>query len=226
MKLSLLVLSLIIFIFDVNVTLTCPLYTSGNVTWLKNDVILQNGNKYVMNHANKTMTINMNPFASESDLGPYKCIFLDSFFSFILKSPPTMLKAPKHLSLTDGNDLHLECFGYSYPPPARVKWSKDGGPEMTSLSDPRAVASLENKVNIGIGRLLISGVATSDQGLYSCTLENSVGGNSSEIMVRINSKYAALWPFIGILVEVVAIIIIIVIVGRKKARSKVDNKEN
>lgn len=68
-------------------------------------------------------------------------------------------------------------------------------------------------------------VTDGDKGTYSCDTGNPVGVASQSIELKVKDKLAALWPFLGIVAEVVILCAIIFIYERRRNKSMVDEEE-
>ncbi|VDI12888.1 Hypothetical predicted protein [Mytilus galloprovincialis] len=99
-----------------------------------------------------------------------------------------------------------------------VTWYRDG----VSLNDDRIV--LSNTQGKRDGSLQISPVKTSDRGHYTCSASWSIGRKSFTTLVRVREKLAPLWPFIGIVLEVLVLVLIIMFC--KDNKKKTDRKSS
>lgn len=143
----------------------------------------------------------------------------------ILEADPFVLSFEKSKNLIEEDKLELQCKVYGYPP-STVSWFKDG----KELNDSRATTSdLEGHKN---ARLVIEKVNFEDAGDYNCTAYSSElkSSDSKVIVVRVKDKLAALWPFLGIVAEVLVLCFIIFIYEKRRNKqaqqAENDHQEN
>lgn len=61
----------------------------------------------------------------------------------------------------------------------------------------------------------------SDAGEYACTGTNDIGSHTDKILLRVRSRFAALWPFLGIVAEVIILVTIIFIYEKRRKPDEV-----
>lgn len=171
--------------------------------------------KYTVSKENNTLTI---IYVGEDDLGDYQCVFMmASGINFtgtaVLEAEPRVHRFAKSKNLVQGDPLQLDCHAYGYPEPT-VSWEKDG--VVINSTDDRV--SFKEYNGIENATLRIEDLDYPDRATYTCIASNVHGDDTTEILVRVKDKLAALWPFLGICVEVAILCIIIFIYERRRAK--------
>lgn len=73
--------------------------------------------------------------------------------------------------------------------------------------------------------LVINEVQEEDRGDYTCSASNVFGEASSTVAVRVKDRLAALWPFIGIVIEVIVLCAIIFVCERRRSKTVEEEDE-
>ncbi len=60
-------------------------------------------------------------------------------------------------------------------------------------------------------------------GMYQCQGTNEIGSASDKIQLRVRSQLAALWPFLGIVAEVIILITIIFIYEKRRKPDEISD---
>lgn len=133
---------------------------------------------------------------------------------------------PEKLSITEttGGNAKLRCqllFGTDAP---AWSWTKDLNETSLSNDDSYQIDSNATETT-----LTIKNVNDAHKGEYQCVLTNKHGKHSENINLRVKSALAALWPFLGIVAEVVVLCIIILSYetrcGKKKNTEEDENEQ-
>ena len=100
----------------------------------------------------------------------------------------------QEFNITEGSNGSITCTATGYPVPT-VVWQNSNG---SSLSNNRLVSSNPVISSTGVGNvssvsveLMVIGVMRVDTGMYRCSANNSVGSNTSSIIITVQCKYNA-----------------------------------
>jgi len=189
--------------------------------WMKNHTMVAEvselKDRYQEYEGNYTLEI---PKAKRRDNGLYNCVFKideqDFSIDVHMNMAPWIESMEKSRNLVQGDKLHLECKVQSHPY-AMVSWKKDNE---TFKKEANRVFLDNNRT------LIIYDLQFSDRGDYTCVATNNVNSTSMTVLVRVKDKLAALWPFLGIVAEVVILCIIIFICEKRRSKEMEDEYEN
>ncbi|KAK3576122.1 hypothetical protein CHS0354_028021 [Potamilus streckersoni] len=209
-------------ILECNASGMNPSDTSFTVTtkWLKvsegNKQFLENSTKYTIFTENRTLEI-LNPV--REDAGEYRCVFVfnkedkasyQEVYSqpFNVKAAPKIETHDKNKNLVQEDTLELRCTASGFPKPT-ITWKKDG----QALNQTERIHPKEE-------RLVIYNLGFDDKGEYQCIASHGEFNDtaSATMLVRVKDKLAALWPFLGIVAEVIVLCIIIFIYEKKRSK--------
>ncbi|XP_050716792.1 basigin-like [Eriocheir sinensis] len=161
----------------------------------------------------------------EGDIGEYTCkhgsMLEPKTFNVVALSLQKRL--PKSTTVLENDKLSLTCQVDGKPHPT-IQWLKDGEPAQESVNSSRLVLS-ENEAGISNGSLLINPVLKSDSGNYICLISQYSIQLNTTTEVRVKDIYAALWPFLGIVAEVVILCTIIYIHERRRIRKNLEEAD-
>lgn len=90
---------------------------------------------------------------------------------------------------------------------------------ITNGTDRYEIKSTPNRTTLTIDDLDI----TMDIGDYICYGTSEVGSTSDKVHLRVRSRLAALWPFLGVVAEVIILVSIIFIYEKRRKPDEIND---
>jgi hypothetical protein len=140
----------------------------------------------------------------------------------IITPPKLYVSDKKSETQTEGMDVEFECklvAGYQHDQPLEWKWFA-GANEILNKTNKYEITISVNKSS---SRLSVRSVTQQDNGKIKCVPTNGLGKDEQEVLLRVKNTLAALWPFIGIIIEV-AVLCVIILVFEKKCGKKAEDE--
>ncbi|XP_036994968.2 basigin [Artibeus jamaicensis] len=187
--------------------------------WMKGDIVLKEDEL-------RSRTTQFEVDTDESS-GQYFCIFLPELgrTSLGVKGPPKIKAVKKSEHATEGEMVVLTCKSESFPPVTEWVWYKiteAGDQVLTNNSQNKFVVSSDTKTELHMQNLDLE----ADPGQYVCNGTSTEGTDQVIITLRVRNHLAALWPFLGIVAEVLVLVIIIFIYEKRRKSDDILDDED
>jgi len=213
-------------VLSCNITVTEPMSIKGS-HWLYNGKVIDESTS---TEGTPSTTLTLKKITTSTG-GKYECVFETSGSpvakTIEVKTSPHV-QAYKHAEHGNENDKAvLACVSHGYPLPTDWTWFKledDSQMAITNGTSPDKyeIKSTPNKTSLTILDLDIE----KDMGDYICLGLNEIGVNTDKIHLRVRSRLAALWPFLGIVAEVIILVTIIFIYEKRRKPDEVTDDDD
>ena len=97
----------------------------------------------------------------------------------------------------EGNTTTITCKGFGYPAPT-VVWNRinDILSDRISVSDSVSVPTGYGNVTRVSINLTITNASREDTGLYTCSANNSIGSDNSNVSITVQCKFITIYQYI------------------------------
>ncbi|XP_053905988.1 basigin [Cuculus canorus] len=161
----------------------------------------------------------------EEHSGVYECVYKTSPVvkgQVTISVPPQVMAYKKSEHGNEGDTGVLTCKNPSFPSVVSWVWYKNGQESIVNGSGRYIIKSSGNKTELRILKLNIE----EDAGDYHCNATNAFGTGSATVNLRVRSRLAALWPFLGIVAEVLVLVTIIFIYEKRRKPDEVPDDDD
>ena len=126
-------------------------------------------------------------FYSTTCSATVKCLY---FFMYICYAGTATTSPLNDTIVREGNITTITCEAFGYPPPT-VVWNRINGilSDRVSVSDSVSVLIGHGNVTRVSVNLTIRDASREDTGVYTCSANNSIGSDSSNVSITVQCKY-------------------------------------
>ncbi|XP_059399201.1 basigin-like [Carassius carassius] len=165
--------------------------------------------------------------------GLYACVFLtepQENATIKVKAVPHAVAYKHSENANEKDKAVLTCVSHGYPDPTDWSWFKlkddddeDKMPIVNNTGENKyEIKNTPNKTMLYVNDLDIN----EDMGIYQCQGINEMGSTSDKIQLHVRSQLAALWPFLGIVAEVIILITIIFIYEKRRKPDEINDDDD
>ncbi|GJQ65988.1 putative immunoglobulin [Trypoxylus dichotomus] len=164
---------------------------------------------------------------NDNDAGQYACLFSVGgklLNKTILAASNIDVETQDNLNVVEGEKLRITCHATGKPAP-NITWQIGNEIYTNSSGNVKLQEDPEKKIPNAI--LIIEKVNMTNRGTYTCRGYSSIIDKTVEdhTLVRIKDRYAALWPFLGICLEVFVLCAIILIYEKKRNKTELEESD-
>lgn len=181
-----------------------------NVFWKRNGENMVDTERITVHKHNSSVYFST---AEKEDVANYTCMPSQQTISVVYIK--LNKKLPTSTTVLENDKISLNCQVEGNPTPT-VHWLKDGVPVDEAINSTRL--KLEDNDHVSEGKLRIEPVLKSDNGNYVCVINQYSLVLNTTTEVKVKDIYAALWPFLGIVCEVVILCFIIFIYEKRRIK--------
>ncbi|XP_048021549.1 basigin isoform X2 [Megalobrama amblycephala] len=212
-------------------TLSCNLTNPSSPIkghyWTRNDKMIEksessSGDTYAEYHIEKI---------DYHHAGVYACVFRSEpqvNATIEVKAFPHVAAYKHSESANEKDKAVLTCVSHGYPLPTDWTWHKLS--DINMIQDNVAngtggkyeIKTTPNKTMLYINDLDIN----SDMDTYECRGSNEMGTARDKIQLRVRSQLAALWPFLGIVAEVIILVVIIFVYEKRRKPDEITDDDD
>ncbi|KAK9967552.1 hypothetical protein ABG768_001948 [Culter alburnus] len=161
--------------------------------------------------------------------GVYACVFRSEpqvNATIEVKAFPHVAAYKHSESANEKDKAVLTCVSHGYPLPTDWTWHKLSDINIiqeniaNGTGDKYEIKTTPNKTMLYINDLDIN----SDMDTYECRGTSEMGTARDEIQLRVRSQLAALWPFLGIVAEVIILVVIIFVYEKRRKPDEITDE--
>ncbi|KAK9727905.1 Immunoglobulin I-set domain [Popillia japonica] len=200
----------------------------AEVSWEKDNIKLETKPDKVLLEASPSNYSVRVLRGNDDDAGYYTCLFSVNGKvqnkTTMLASSSIDVETQDNLNVVEGEKLRITCQVSGKPTPT-ITWQIGDDVYSNSTGIVKLQEDAEKKIPNAV--LIIENVNMTNRGNYTCRGHSAIQNKTvvDHTLVRIKDKYAALWPFLGICLEVFVLCAIILIYEKKRNKSELEESD-
>jgi len=201
--------------FGESADLRCvPTTHESEVFWYRNDkLIASDDKKYIFNLKNSSITIK---HVGYDDVGVYQCSENDELRVNVTLYSIPYVRGEKSINTSPDYNVTLECKVKGLPMPVITWYGYNGTTGISHLISSDGSRIFIQNSTVTNGQLTITKLTYDDYKLYICEATNRYGSYNGTTLVRVKSQWRAIWPLIGIIIQLAILALIIFFYERRK----------